>query len=193
MNNSTTRKVAAIIALTALALLLAACGRSPSSAGSAASSNPGGSTNLQSGLAFSHCMRSRGVARYPDPDSSGNLPKTSAQQLGVSSTIFNAAETACQHLLPSGPLNATSVQRCYETGDCPPALVQRMESVGRTFAQCMRSHGVSNWPDPTLDAQGRPFFDISAHGITSSQWHSSQMRAKADECDRVAGGGLATG
>jgi hypothetical protein len=72
--------------------------------------------------------------------------------------------------------------------------VQQMLTVGRKFAQCMRSHGVSNWPDPTLDSQGRPFFNLSGHGITRSEGHSSQMRkAKAVECNRVAGGGLATG
>ena len=25
------------------------------------------------------------------------------------------------------------------------------------FSQCMRSHGVPNWPDPTTDSEGRPF------------------------------------
>lgn len=186
------RTASAIIATVALALLLAACGGSPSSPRSGSSSNTGDSTH-QSAVAFSRCMRSHGVSQYPDPDSSGNLPKTSAQQLGVSSSHFNAAETACRHLLPSGSLNFSSEQQCYQAGDCPPALVQQMLTVGRKAARCMRNHGVPNWPDPTVDSQGRPFFDISSHGITSSEWHSSQMRAKADECTRIAGGWLATG
>ncbi len=38
----------------------------------------------------------------------------------------------------------------------PQALVQQVLSAGREFAQCMRSHGVPNWPDPTLDSRGAP-------------------------------------
>jgi hypothetical protein len=49
-------------------------------------------------------MRLHGVANFPDPDSSGQLPKRTPQQLGVSSSQFEAAETACRHLLPNGPL-----------------------------------------------------------------------------------------
>jgi hypothetical protein len=56
----------------------------------------------------------------------------------------------------------------------------------------MRAHGVSNWPDATLDGQGRPHFAISDAGITNSQWHSTQMRAEADACADASGGGLAT-
>jgi hypothetical protein len=140
-------------------------------------------------------MRSHGVPKYPDPDSSGQLPKTSAQRLGVSSSQLHAAQRACQPLLPAtGGSFDQQVRQCYLAGNCPPVLVQQMLTVGRKFAQCMRSHGVSNWPDPTLDSQGRPFFNLSGHGITRSEGHSSQMRkAKADECNRVAGGGLATG
>lgn len=186
------RTAPAIIATAALALLLAACGGSPSSPRSGSSSSTGESTH-QSAVAFSRCMRSHGVSQYPDPDSSGNLPKTRAQQLGVSSSQLNAAETACRHLLPSGSLNFSSEQQCYQAGDCPPALVRQMLTVGQKAARCMRNRGVPNWPDPTVDSQGRPFFDISAHGITSSEWHSSQMRTRAAECSRVAGGWLATG
>jgi Secretory lipase len=46
-------------------------------------------------------MRSHGVPDYPDPDSSGQLPKPSPAnetQLGVSDSQFNAAQAACQHL-----------------------------------------------------------------------------------------------
>jgi len=189
------RTAAAIIATAALVLLAAACsGGSPAFTGSGGSPSAGGSTSSPSAVGFSGCMRSHGVPNYPDPDSNGTLPKTSAQQLGVSSSQFNAAQRACQNLLPatSGSFGQ-QVRQCYLAGNCPPALVQQMLTVGRKFARCMRNHGVSNWPDPTLDSQGRPFFNLSGQGITHSESHSAQMGAKAQECGRVAGGGLATG
>ena len=131
---------------------------------------------------------------FPDPDSSGALPKVSARQLGVSVPQLQAAQRACRSLLRSTAASfGQQVQQCYLGGNCPTALVQQMLAVGRRFALCMRSHGVQDWPDPALDAQGRPFFNISGSGITSAEWHSPVMRAKADECGRVAGGGLATG
>jgi hypothetical protein len=190
----TERTAAAIIVAAVLVLLAAACSGSPSSAGLGGSSNAGGSTNSPSAVGYSHCMRSHGVLSYPDPNSSGTLPKVSAQRLGVSTSQLQAAQSACQQLLPNtGGSFDQQVRQCYLAGNCPQALVQQMLTVGRKFARCMRNHGVPNWSDPTLDSQGRPFFNLSSQGITRSESHSAQMRAKGEECSRVAGGGLATG
>jgi hypothetical protein len=71
------------------------------------------------------------------------------------------------------------------TGDCPPALVQQILTAERSFARCMRSHGVPNWPDPTIGSEGRPFFDISSHGITRSERRSPQLETKMNECERL--------
>jgi hypothetical protein len=184
---------AAIIATAALALLAAACGGSPSSAGR--SPDADGSAGPASAVAYSHCIRSHGVPNYPDPDSSGTLPKTSAQQLGVSSARFQSARGTCQHLLPGkgGSLDANSLRQCELTGDCPPALVRQALSDGLRFARCMRSHGVLNWPDPTTDSEGRPYFDLSAHGFTRQQAHAPQIRAKVNECEHEMPSGLPEG
>lgn len=55
-------------------------------------------------------MRARGVPDYPDPDSSGQLPKiTSGQQVGVSDPRLNAALAACQHSWPyQAPASTTA-------------------------------------------------------------------------------------
>jgi hypothetical protein len=185
----TARTVAAIIATAALALLAAACGGSPSSAGSGGSPNAGGSATSTSAVAYSRCMRSHGVPNFPDPTSSGQVPKASAQQFGVSSSQLQAAQRACQHLYPNnGGSFQQSIQQCEETGDCPQAVVQQALNQGREFARCMRSHGVPNWPDPTTDSQGRPFFDVSKAGMSHAYTHSSLIRTKAGECGRLVGG-----
>lgn len=129
---------------TALALLVAACGGSPSSTGG--SSNGAGAANSRA-LAFSHCMRSHGLRDYPDPNSSGGIPKETPQQLGVSPSAFQVAQRACAHLLPSSG-GMTQVQK-----------QQALRSY-RDFTACMRSHGVGDWPDPTTDSEGRAIFEI---------------------------------
>ena len=87
-----------------------------SGGGSAASS----SSVPASPLAFSRCMRAHGLPNFPDPGSDGQVPKTSAQQLGVSSTQLMSAQRACQPLLPdTGGSLATSLRQCEEQGALP--------------------------------------------------------------------------
>jgi hypothetical protein len=174
------RTVTAIIATVVLVLLTAACSGSPSSTGG--SPGAGGSATSPSAVAYSACMRSHGVPNYPDPGSGGQLQKTSAQQLGVSSSQFDAAQTACQHLLPTtgGSLTASSLQQCYLAGVCPQALVQHALTAGRQFSQCMRSHRVPNWPDPSIDSKGRPLFNINVPRPAPPQ-----VSTAISECERL--------
>jgi hypothetical protein len=172
-----------------LVLLTAACTRSPSSPGSAASSSAEGSTNSPSALAFSACMRSHGVPNYPDPDSSGQLPKTDPQMLGVSSSQYDGAQQACRHLFPTagGSLHQREEQCIVNGGPCPPALLQQMLTADRQFAQCIRSHGWPNFPDPTPQSDG-PVFNITAAGISDAVSHTQRFEATLDECERLVGG-----
>jgi hypothetical protein len=152
------RTATVIIATGALALLAAAC--SSGSLSSGGSLDAGGLANSRL-VAYSQCMRSHGMPNFPDP-TGGVPPKVTAQELGVSSSQLQAAQRACQRLLPAvgASLTASSLQRCYLAGVCPQALVRQAVNGGLQFARCMRSHGVPNWPDPTIDSQGRPVFNV---------------------------------
>ena len=89
-------------------------------------------------------MRAHGVLKFPDPTSSGTIPKVGLQQLGVSSTVFQAAQRACQHLLPN-------------SGQSSQAWDQMALNALWNFARCVRSHGVPNWPDPLAESDpGQP-------------------------------------
>ncbi len=184
------RTAAAIIiiittAAAGLALLTAACsGSSPSPAGSSGSPHAGWSATSPSAVAYSACIRSHGVPTFPDPDSSGQVPKADPQQLGVSSTQLQAAQQACRHLYPTGG----SPQDCMLTRDCPPALVQQMLAADRKLARCIRSHGWPTFPDPTDDGASGPVFNITAAGISDAASHTPRFEAKLDECERLAGG-----
>src|SRR5215471_6733632 len=75
-----------IAVMAAAAVLAAACSSSPSSTGAGGPPNSGGS-----GVAYAQCVRSHGIPNFPDPDSSGQIPKETGQQLGVSDSVLAAA------------------------------------------------------------------------------------------------------
>lgn len=186
------RRAAAIIGTSVLALLSAACSATSSvAAGSGSSSSAGGSASSPSAVAYSTCMRSHGVPNFPDPGSSGRVPKADPQALGVSSSQLQAAQRACQHLYPAnGGLLGASLRQCEETGSCPQAMVQQVVSDMRKFSRCMRSNGVRNWPDPSVDSEGRPGFNlVPIHG---TDWNSPNVQNTIYECEHLmpAGGGV---
>lgn len=128
-------------------------------------------TTQQNGLlAFAACMRSHGVANFPDPNSSGELPKSQIAQLAASSPRFVPAHRACEHLLPNA-------------GQPTPAQVQQAWSDMRSFAHCMRAHGMPNWPDPAVTSpqDNRPFFNLP----TSIDPNAPQVSSKIRACKRV--------
>ena len=97
-------------------------------------------------------MRSNGVPNFPDPQRfvGGNV-KLTLHQLAPSQAALNA----CNHLLPT---NGGS-------GSQETAQQERTQVAdGLSFARCMRSHGVSHFPDPT--AQGQLTVEmVQAQGI----------------------------
>ncbi len=127
-------------------LTLAACGSvSPNVANvgtttSTTTASNGSGASGSSAVDFSNCMRSKGVPNYPDPNSAGETPKESAQQLGVSNATFASAQDGCKHLLPDG-------------GNGPSqAEIEAVKELGLKFAQCMRARGVA-LPDPGSDGR----------------------------------------
>ncbi|HEY2202454.1 MAG TPA: hypothetical protein VGH56_11230 [Solirubrobacteraceae bacterium] len=132
------------------AAVLAACGSNSPSASS--SGQPAQAQLQHDEVQFSSCMRSHGVSSFPDPNSSGQIPKDKVTPL-ASSPEFRVAEGACQHLLP----NTSAATDTH-------AEVQAALSGMVRFAACMRSHGVQRWPDPTVDRSHlddpRPVFDL---------------------------------
>lgn len=137
------RTVLLVIVLAGLAVGVAACGGGPSgsnssattnAAGSSGGSSSGGSTN-NAQLVFAECMRSHGVTNYPDPTSSGGAVHFGGSTgINPNSATFQAASQACAKYQSGG--NAAPSQG----GSSDPLL---------KFAICMRSHGITDFPDPT--------------------------------------------
>ena len=140
--------LSSLVAVAACALLAAGCGGGGSPrVASVASSTTAATTTTQNGAAaavpFSRCMRSHGVPTFPDPSIvRPQALKATAQHLAASNPRFPVAQRACNHLLPNG--GSGSQEAAHQTRT---RLADEL-----SFARCMRSHGVSRFPDPT--AQG---------------------------------------
>ena len=119
-------------------------------------------------------MRSHGVPTFPDPDSSG-LPKAQVVNARKEDpSRFDAANTTCRHLLPSGGTSGFN-------GETPAQIAQDWNDF-REFTRCMRSHGVPNWPDPTNRSASdhRPAFNLTAVGLHPNS--QPQLRTEAQQC-----------
>ena len=174
-------------------LVLAACGAgSPGVAhlggGSSpsASSGSSGSGSSAHGLeAFSQCMRAHGVAGFPDPGSGGTLA-INANSLGMdpNSPTFQNAQKACQKDLPNG-------------GQVSPSQQAAMEQQALKFSQCMRAHGIANFPDPVFH-HGSGGAGVSLQLPPGTDPQSPQFQAAQSACQKdlpkpPGGGGLTQG
>ena len=164
-----------VIAVAAVSLLAAGCGggASPGVASVASSTNATTTATAQNGLvAFARCMRSNGVTNFPDPDSSGDIPKPQVIAARKSNpSRFDAAQTACRHLRPDGGKPPSQAE-----------LAQRLRGL-LAFARCMRKHGFPNFPDP--NSQGD--FSFSGTGINQS---SAAVLAVGKTCLPTADGAV---
>jgi hypothetical protein len=126
-----------MIAAAGCALLIGACG---------SSSKPSAASSHRSQfLAFSACMRSHGVPNFPDPSSGGGggIHFTAGSGINPFSPSFKSAQGRCSKLLPGGgPANHKPSEQDKE------AMLR--------ISQCMRDHGVTDFPDPTLTPPSSP-------------------------------------
>ncbi len=178
-------------ALSAAGFLLAGCGAgspgsgvahlgssssttSSTAARSAGSSGGGESSPGSQAVAYAACMRSHGVANFPDPQISHNSSGVSVR-MAVPASIggnpkFKSADQACRRLLPAGGPSDQPVSPAQQT--------QYLKA-----AACVRSHGVPNFPDPTFSAGG---VHIDQKGLDMS---SPTLKAAVRACESLIPGG----
>ena len=98
-----------------------------------------GTKNRANALKFSECMRKHGITNFPDPTVQDNPHEKGvgfSMPAGVddNSPQFKSAAKSCQKLTGFGHPS--------------PAVLQALMAAGVKFAECMRSHGIANYPDP---------------------------------------------
>jgi hypothetical protein len=118
------------------AVLIAACG------GGAAGTGTGRTNNraaYSAALKFANCMRSHGVSDFPDPGTGGAIQVPIGSKR---SPTFQAAARACSKYGP-GP-----------GGGSPPHISAAQRRKLLAFSECMRTHGIPSFPDPTFPSSG---------------------------------------
>jgi hypothetical protein len=157
------------------ALMIAACG----------ASNTTTSTDSASTIAmlnkYAACMRDHGVSGFPDPSTTEtpnsfgidgynfDLPST----MNTQSPAYQSADKTCQNVLDSGT----------STRSLNPAFVAKARQHALAHAQCMREHGVPNFPDPTITANGNRISQGSSGGGIDPRSPAFQQAQK------ICGGG----
>jgi len=137
-------RMRAVVAIGLLALTAAGC--SPANKDGVASANgtarpstsstaAGATDEKERALKFAQCMRENGIPNWPDPKfNDGGGVDISAPD-GADPAKVDAAMQKCKQYEPNGG----------EPQKLDPARLEQL----RQYAQCMREHGITNFPDPT--------------------------------------------
>jgi hypothetical protein len=89
-------------------------------------------------LAFAKCMRSNGVPAFPDPSPVRGELFALPSGVDPASPGFMAAQAKCHRLLGAGPPGP---------GETTHPSARTLSKLLR-IAECMRQHGISEFPDP---------------------------------------------
>jgi hypothetical protein len=170
--------------LATIGLLAAACGGGPKDLGATqvgsttattvapsgtSGSGSSGEASQSEQLQFAQCMRSHGVPTFPDPSpGEGQLNAISAAGINTQSPTYQAAEQACEKYTPAA--NMTPAQSAAEN------------TKGLEFSQCMRSHGVPNFPDPITGPTGGQAINLRGSGIDQN---SPTYQAANQACQSI--------
>jgi hypothetical protein len=130
---------------------------STTAADGAASSSPSSPAAPDAdALAFAKCMRAHGVPDFPDPTAGGGFLFRTGSGVNPSSPAFMTAQAKCQKLMPG-------IRPGMQTHPSTQELSQMLK-----VAQCMRRHGVSNFPDPRTSVPSNPRAAVGGHGVISA-------------------------
>jgi hypothetical protein len=165
-------RISAVALSAGCTLLFAACGSSSHSIASAQA----GSDQAASLVKFSECMRSHGVSGFPDPSTGGQSPNSFGIDgynfnlpagMDTQSPAYESATKTCQPLVAGGNGQHMS-----------PAFVVRAKRAALAHAQCMREHGVPDFPDPTISTSGGGISQGSDAGAVDPQSPAFQNAQK---------------
>jgi hypothetical protein len=144
------------------AMAIAACGSSKSSRQTSGSSNPQ--------LAVAECMRAHGVPKFPDPTmGSGGEGFAILKYPGSPLTVDGIAF--------SGPVFKAAAKTCQlGGGGTRPPISESQKLALLQFSQCMREHGVPDYPDPKFP----PGFGIEVPTVPGLSLNSPAVKERLD-------------
>lgn len=163
-----------LAAAAALALLATACG------GVSSSSSTAGLLSLSNltdqALAYSKCMRAHGIPDFPDPTVQDN-----AHSKGVGFSMPSGVDPHSAQFVSANKL----CQKQTGFGHISPAQLQAGMNTMLKVAECMRAHGIANFPDP-FENSHQVGFNLDGTGIDQN---SARFKAAQAACRPLMPGG----
>jgi hypothetical protein len=153
-----------------VALFGAGCGsNAPTDSGgtTTAATSSGATKKLsaqEKAVKFAECMRANGVPHFPDPDPKGDYNFG----VDVSREVWLKAVDACKALKPPGALSSKRTPK--------------EQSASLRFAQCVRDHGVKDFPDPV---NGEPLIDTYKIPSANRPGGMTILNAATHKCGAV--------
>jgi hypothetical protein len=135
-----------------------------SSAGAGSSGADKKLSKQEKAVKFAECMRANGVPHFPDPGPNGD----SNFGVDVPKEVFTKAVDACKALEPPGALSAKRTPK--------------EQSASLRFAQCVRDHGVKDFPDPV---NGEPLIDTTKIPSSNKPGGMTILNAATHVCGSV--------
>jgi hypothetical protein len=181
----TLRPLVALATVAMVALISTGCGTGSSGDNTNAATAPagtggsGGNNNAsthEKAVKFAECMRDNGVSEFPDPDASGKLTidgVVNGSSVNPNSAAWKQAINACKDLEPPGFTGSKAT---------PKQMSARLK-----FAQCIRDHGVKDFPDPTKDG---PLVDTNRIPSAATNGGMSVLNAAMRKCGDIYAGEL---
>jgi hypothetical protein len=158
---------AAIVAITALTGLLGAgcgSGATPGTGTATPTATVKSAAAPDKAVKFSECIRRHGVPHFPDPDAKGDY----VFGIDVSPEVWKRAVDACKALQPPGALS----------GKRSP----KQQSEALRFAECVREHGVKDFPDPV---NGDPLIDTTKIPSSNAPGGMTILNAATHKCGGI--------
>jgi hypothetical protein len=129
---------------------------------------------LALGRELAQCVREHGVPGLPDPTvENGRLILPDSATDNIPEGQGNAAMAACQSIVDRLPSSALG-----DKGDASRAPLSAADlAKARQLAQCLREHGLTDFPDPGADG----VFDLTGTSM-ANEGKSDRMRVAFDAC-----------
>jgi hypothetical protein len=121
-------------------------------------------TKQEKAVKFAECMRANGVPHFPDPDPNGD----SNFGVDVTRDVWLKAVDACKALKPPGALSSKRTPK--------------QQSATLRFAQCVRDHGVKDFPDPV---NGEPVIDTYKIPSSNKPGGMTILNAATNKCGGI--------
>jgi hypothetical protein len=135
-----------------------------SSTGTASSGADKKLTARDKAVKFAECIRAHGVSDFPDPNEKNQFE----YGVSVSLAVWTRATTACKDLQPPGTLSGKRTPK--------------QQSASVRFAQCVRDHGVKDFPDPV---NGEPLIDTYKIPSSNKPGGMTILNAATEKCGNV--------